>query len=265
MEHGKPGTTVTVSDMDLSDDAVVTAKVTVTDWNPRYVQWARSMGLEPGEARRLIRTFEFMLWSNRRLGEFARECGIPRHGVSMGWRLRTGEYDAWLDQRVDEMIANRGGPLVLMRTHYAHLIEWVGPCTECGEPLSTVEIGPPDPYAPGELLTLRDDNGHVLCMDCWSDEHLFSCSLCGTEDENTMRDHGVAVFDADAAEIAEAGIYRVKNRPYYMASVIGAGYLIDTAIERVGDLPAETCGHDFACGHMCRWCLKAHGIGDWTP
>jgi hypothetical protein len=87
----------------------------MTKWNPRYVQYARAKGKSP-EAMANIddetwsggRMTGYILWNSARLEEFFK---VQPDAFMIEGRGRRGAlvdqaaYDAWLVQRVDEMIA----------------------------------------------------------------------------------------------------------------------------------------------------------------
>jgi hypothetical protein len=93
----------------------------ITEWNPRYVQFCRAMGfLDPERCD--LPGYAFINWHNKRLEEARhQQPGFFHHGlygtpvycdhcqanIKAGGLLDHNGYDAWLVQRVDQLLKGK--------------------------------------------------------------------------------------------------------------------------------------------------------------
>lgn len=127
-------------------------------------------------------------------------------------------------------------------------------CTYCGEALDDEEAASPQ----------KDNDGDVMCDQCWSDKYEDVCQRCGeyrlktdlkTEPGNLI----AAWMEAPGSpDDLTPGYYRVKTWPIFVDYMIG-GHMYSDALERVADLDkkglrgaaeAHTC-----CGPLCGSCM----------
>lgn len=104
----------------------------------------------------------------------------------------------------------------------------------------------------GEALTAKDfyecEAGYY-CEACYDDETV-ACAWCEARyPEDAMLKDYLVVFDADAAGVVLAGVYRIREQPYFVQPLIGHGWL--------GPLPAGLENvEDYPCGHLCPACRE---------
>lgn len=126
-------------------------------------------------------------------------------------------------------------------------------CTYCGEELDDEETANPQ----------KDDDGDVMCDQCWSDKYEDICQRCGEYTLNTdmKTEPGnliAAWMEAPGyPDDLTAGYYRVKHWPIFVDYMIG-GHMYSDALQRVADLDkkgllAAKEAH-MCCGPMCGSC-----------
>lgn len=106
----------------------------------------------------------------------------------------------------------------------------------------------------------------VVCWECYRDEYSFECCCCGEtadiQEQGAIGNLLVAVGKEDEDGKTEAGVpaglYRITGHPYYMQSMVGAGWLFETEIERVGDVPRGIDTDGYPAGHFCSECSRKH-------
>ena len=126
-------------------------------------------------------------------------------------------------------------------------------CTYCGKELDDEEAANPE----------KDEDGDVMCDQCYDEKHRDYCDRCGEKVEKTElgSEPGnlIAVW-AEAPgnpEDLTPGYYRVKEWPFYADGMI-EGYMISSRLERVADL--DDRGKKAApevytsCGPLCSTC-----------
>jgi hypothetical protein len=118
-------------------------------------------------------------------------------------------------------------------------------CAWCGEELTPDEAAYPE---------LRD--GDNVCEQCLCDEEHFTCCWCGNCGEEEEQRRFLVVFDPTELGVALPGLYRVERLPYYLAPLIGHGWLIASALTWLGALPDCHDPGDYPCGHLCAPCQQ---------
>lgn len=99
-----------------------------------------------------------------------------------------------------------------------------------------------------------DDVDDPICFDCYHEHYEFTCCWC-QEDEHQDHQHKMLVLvDPKGAGIA-VGIYRIVSLPYYADGMI-EGFLFESALEHLRDLPEGIDTRGYPCGHLCRDCQK---------
>ncbi len=114
----------------------------------------------------------------------------------------------------------------------------------------------------GEAIPIPDDGRfeageyEVLCGDCYIDDFTFECVRCHEskpiEEQGQIGAH-IVIVDEDEAD-KPVGLYRILNHPYYVSAVVGAGWIIGSAVDRVGDVPQGIDTDGYPVGHLCREC-----------
>jgi hypothetical protein len=120
-------------------------------------------------------------------------------------------------------------------------------CTMCGNRLHNHEVNDPR----------TNDEGNLVCDDCYREHYTFECCLCGEDDETTHQHNMVVVFDDQAG--VPVGTYRVTGCPYYSCSILGDGEILPFRVERIGDVPNGAESDGYWCGHLCRECQAKYG------
>lgn len=100
----------------------------------------------------------------------------------------------------------------------------------------------------------RDEGQAQQCGLCFEDHHVHegvTVLVAGGEVEHDEagepepgREHGLV-----------PGAYRIKHFPYYADGMI-EGYLIESSLERIGDVPAGVDFLGYPCTHLCDECSK---------
>jgi hypothetical protein len=116
-------------------------------------------------------------------------------------------------------------------------------CSYCGNNLSEDELENP----------LTDKDGDLMCDECYNDHYEFTCCLCQEHGDVAEQHKMVVVFDEEEAGVP-TGVYRVIDPDYYLADLLGSGWLHDWALERIGDVSDKADGNGYACGHLCQNC-----------
>ena len=108
----------------------------------------------------------------------------------------------------------------------------------------------------------RDRDGDPLCDECHREHFQFTCCGCGNYGDNEDQHNMLVVFDAEGAFDEEdrkarfgRGVYRVKDRPYYVSDYFSM-QLRTRCLERIGDVPKGADPEGFACGHLCLECQQ---------
>jgi len=128
-------------------------------------------------------------------------------------------------------------------------------CEQCGKALDGEELEFPR----------KEEDGTVLCDECWHEEYEFTCCLC---EEYGLVEHQhafVVVFDAEGAGagIEKLGIYRVIRTPYWCSNYFNA-WLFPDAVKWVAPLPPVVEDY-YPCGHLCLSCQEELGLVDRPP
>lgn len=123
-------------------------------------------------------------------------------------------------------------------------------CTMCGNRLNNYEVDDPR----------TNDQGGLVCDDCYREHYTFECCLCREDDETTHQHNMVVVFN-DLAGVP-VGTYRVTGYPYYSCSILGDGEILPFRVERIGDVPNGAESDDCWCGHLCRDCQANMAISE---
>ena len=100
------------------------------------------------------------------------------------------------------------------------------------------------------------------CYDEWFAEESSECPVCCEHflDED-LSEHFI-VFDS---EVAEPGIYKPTEFPYYGQPMIGRGHMYRNAITRIGFIPAGVERDCYPCAYICAGCLERRLSGKkWT-
>lgn len=104
----------------------------------------------------------------------------------------------------------------------------------------------------------RDPDGDPICDECYYDRYHFRCSLCEEYEHNRHQHNVMVVYEDDVIQEQGPGLFQIVDLPYYADGMI-EGYVIESAVKRVGPLPKgaqSSCG--YPAGHLCRRCVKKH-------
>jgi hypothetical protein len=118
-------------------------------------------------------------------------------------------------------------------------------CAYCGDELDEEEIESPR----------VDGEGDIICDECYNEQCEFKCCLC--RDYGNIADQHKIVVVFEKILGVEPGLYRVTNRSYWYASIVGDdGGIFPTAVQRIGNIPVGADGNGYPCGHLCAECQK---------
>ena len=125
-------------------------------------------------------------------------------------------------------------------------------CPICEEELNEEEIE--SPY--------KDKSGRIICDACFKDKYSHICPLCENYfDEDFTKEISpkyILISDYAAGEVGtDSGIYEITSYPFFRDGMIEMS-MIDTAINRIGDLPKEFDEDDFTSDifYVCDECVK---------
>jgi len=131
-------------------------------------------------------------------------------------------------------------------------------CAMCREELNEEEIKSPQ----------IDEEGHVVCDACFEDKYTHLCPICEEYfDEDFTKKispSGLLVSEYAAESVnMESGIYEITAYPFFCDGIIELE-LIETSINRVGDLPDEFNQDEFAQDifYVCDGCMNIACGGD---
>lgn len=120
-------------------------------------------------------------------------------------------------------------------------------CMHCGNMIPEDEMNSPS----------RDTDGDPLCDVCYRETYEFQCSLCGETEEKKHQHNVMIVFESGVIRGQGPGLYQIIHLPYYMDGMI-TGYVIESALKRVGPLPKDARPDGYPAGHLCQRCIKQH-------
>lgn len=115
-------------------------------------------------------------------------------------------------------------------------------CAWCDEDLDD------DPYSHEDAADV------LLCRECYYEAYMFECCRCD-EYESIDVQHRMLVVVEEVRDV-RPGIYRIVKFPYEVNAIIGA-YLIGSALDRIGNVPADVDTGGLPCGHLCAECQAA--------
>jgi hypothetical protein len=115
-------------------------------------------------------------------------------------------------------------------------------------------------------MACEGDTFHCeACEDRVPDEKGGKCCCCD-EDVHMHEGDLIVVVDEDEAGLEAAGVYRTVRWPFYMAGLIGSGFMFEDSLVRVADVPHDADTNDYAAGPLCRSCsarvLADRGLPD---
>lgn len=109
-------------------------------------------------------------------------------------------------------------------------------CYSCGEELKGQDLEGPE----------HDEDGNILCDDCYHEEFCFECCLCGEYGDNKDKYNMIVVFNKEVK--AEPGLYRITKEPFWHY------HIIPNAVQRIGDIPEGTHSDGCLLGYLCAEC-----------
>ena len=112
-------------------------------------------------------------------------------------------------------------------------------CTRCGERLGAEEIESPS----------VDKDGDIICDHCFEEQYTYNCPVCEEffdEDfSQKISPKYLLISDYAGEEMGvESGIYEIISYPFFRDGMISMS-MIETAINRIADLPEEFDENDF--------------------
>jgi hypothetical protein len=115
-------------------------------------------------------------------------------------------------------------------------------------------------------MACEGDTFHCeACEDRVPDEKGGKCCCCD-EDVHMHKGDLIVVVDEEEAGLEAAGVYRTARWPFYMAGLIGSGFMFEDSLVRVADVPHDADTNDYAAGPLCRSCaarvLADRGLPD---
>jgi hypothetical protein len=117
-------------------------------------------------------------------------------------------------------------------------------CYSCGEELKGQDLEGPR----------HDEDGNVLCDDCYYEEYCFECCMCGDYAINKEK-QTVIIFDETFG--VKPGLYQILKRPFYYCPVAGEGAgVFNDALQRIGDIPDGVTGDGYMAGYLCADCQR---------
>lgn len=157
-------------------------------------------------------------------------------------KINGGRLQPITAQRHIQAIKDRCGS-VLLALHCDKALEALGcqtapqqdqsfiTCSRCGNDLDDEESGSPD----------KDEDGDIICSNCWSDLYQGHCGRCGEYAMQTeLKAHPgelIAVWENTPATPNDLtpGYYRVKQWPFFSDGMI-EGHMYANALSRFSDL-----------------------------
>lgn len=119
-------------------------------------------------------------------------------------------------------------------------------CAECEKPLTQEEIDIPDDHGNGPI-----------CQECEFENYWWRCHFCECYERDEYEIQAFAVFDAEEAGVS-SGIYRVLSKPFYTQCMIGGGWIHESAVERIADLPEDQDDDGVPCEYLCSNCAAKY-------
>jgi hypothetical protein len=116
-------------------------------------------------------------------------------------------------------------------------------CHSCGAELTEQDLEGPE----------HDEDGNIICDDCYHEEYCFECCLCGEYGDVKDQHNMVVVFEES---MVEPGLYRVLNESYWAAPLLGKAIIFPHAVERIGDIPEGANDRGYQLGHLCADCQE---------
>ena len=128
-------------------------------------------------------------------------------------------------------------------------------CSQCEEELK----------GEGEIESPHEVDDETVCDECYDDwfaEESSECPVCCDYFLDDELSEYFIVFDP---EIAEPGIYKPKEFPYYSQPMIGRGTMYRPSISRIGFIPVGVERECYPCANICVFCLDRRRSGKkWT-
>ena len=105
----------------------------------------------------------------------------------------------------------------------------------------------------------RDEDGDIVCDECWSEDYEYLCHLCQNLVEIEDNQKHIFVTPALAADQKmQTGIYRVVNLPWFSSNYFSM-WILQDAVSLVCDLPAELVD-ELSGGYLCEDCVHKHNV-----
>lgn len=106
-----------------------------------------------------------------------------------------------------------------------------------------------------EFVRYVKSKKEFLCESCYQAEQAYECCGAHCDNHDCHEKPGRLVVMTEEVQGMEAGLYRIKDWPFYANGVIDM-YVHENALERVGELPPGVNTDGYAMGFLCSECEK---------
>lgn len=112
-------------------------------------------------------------------------------------------------------------------------------CSWCETLLDSEEKGSPH----------RDNEGRIICDDCYNDEYRFNCAKCGELVDLDGAKFFILTFGGN--NNVDKGVYEILKFPFYVSNVIGTDEIDSQCVKKVREVSEEEIGCN---GYICSDC-----------
>jgi hypothetical protein len=117
-------------------------------------------------------------------------------------------------------------------------------CPICDKPLDEEEAENP--------RREPDEDGRVICDNCFRDKYIEHCKVC--ENSIEPEDQNRIILPEGDSNGLEPGIYGILQRPYYMTDCLGSFEVIKEHVVKLADIPLSYT--EEGGGYICYACLE---------